>query len=142
MFVIDNLSSETLNTIVRKHVEKDTVIITDGSSSHVKFKEYFTRHEQHVEYDVDNIVKTSLPWVHIVIGRCRDGIAAIHGEVDKQFLQLYLNEFYWKFNRRFFRDSNDPKYDLFDRLVKIAAIHRTSNEETTILLKMKSFKIR
>lgn len=61
MFVIDNLSSETLNTIVRKHVEKDTVIITDGSSSHVKFKEYFTRHEQHVEYDVDNIVKTSLP---------------------------------------------------------------------------------
>lgn len=123
MFVIDNLSSETLNKIVRKHVEKDTVIITDGSSSHVKFKEYFKRHEQHIEYNVDEVVKTSSPWVHIVIGRCRNGIAAIHGEVDKQFLQLYLNEFCWKFNRRFFRDSNDPKYDLFDRLVKIAACY-------------------
>ena len=56
-------------------------------------------------------------------GRCKNGIAAIHGEVDRQFLQLYLNEFCWKFNRRFFRDSNDPKYDLFDRLVKIAACY-------------------
>lgn len=123
MFVVDNLSSETLDDIVRKHVGKDTVIITDGSSSHVKFKEYFKRHEQYIEDDVDNVVKTKLPWVHIVVGRCRDGIAAIHGEVDKQFLQLYLNEFCWKFNRRFFRDSKDPKYDLFDRLVKIAACY-------------------
>ena len=57
------------------------------------------------------------------IGRCRDGIAAIHREVDKQFLQLYLNEFCWKFNRRFFRDSTDPRYDLFDRLVKISACY-------------------
>lgn len=72
---------------------------------------------------MDSVVKTHLPWVHVVIGRCRSGIAAIHGEVDKQFLQLYLNEFCWKFNRRFFKDSCDPKYDLFDRLVKVAAIY-------------------
>ena len=84
---------------------------------------YFKGHEQHVENNVDSVVKTHLPWVHVVIGRCRSGIAAIHGEVDKQFLQLYLNEFCWKFNTRFFRDSCDPKYDLFDRLVKIAAIY-------------------
>lgn len=126
MFVVDNLSSETLDKIVRKHVERDTVIVTDGSSSHTKFREYFKSHERHIEYDVDEVIKTNLPWVHIVIGRCRDGIAAIHGEVDKQFLQLYLNEFCWKFNRRFFRDSTEPKYDLFDRLVKISACY-TSN---------------
>lgn len=76
-----------------------------------------------VREHVDDVVRSALPWVHIVIGRCRDGIAAIHGDVDAQFLQLYLNEFCWKFNRRFFRDSSDPKYDLFDRLVKIAALY-------------------
>ena len=43
--------------------------------------------------------------------------------LTSSFLQLYLNEFCWKFNRRFFKDSCDPKYDLFDRLVKIAAIY-------------------
>ena len=42
-------------------------------------------------------------------------------EIDGRFLQLYLNEYCWKFNRRFFRDSTDPKYDLFDRLVKNSA---------------------
>ena len=123
MFVIDNLSADTLDKIVRKHIDKDTVIVSDGSSSHINFEGYFKGYERHVESNVDSVVKTHLPWVHVVIGRCRSGIAAIHGEVDKQFLQLYLNEFCWKFNRRFFKDSCDPKYDLFDRLVKIAAIY-------------------
>ena len=123
MFVIEDLSAKTLDEIVRKCVDKDAIVVTDGSSSHINFKEYFKRHEPHVEKDVDEVVRASLPWVHIVIGMCRDGISAIHGEVDKQFLQLYLNEFCWKFNRRFFRDSTDPKYDLFDRLVKIAACY-------------------
>lgn len=123
MFVIDNLSADTLDKIVHKHIDKDTVIVSDGSSSHINFEGYFKGYERHVESNVDSVVKTHLPWVHVVIGRCRSGIAAIHGEVDKQFLQLYLNEFCWKFNRRFFKDSCDPKYDLFDRLVKIAAIY-------------------
>lgn len=123
MFVIDNLSAKTLDEIVRRHIDKDTVVVTDGSMSHTNFKEYFKGHEPHVENDVDEVVKSNLPWVHLVIGMCRDGISAIHGDIDKQFLQLYLNEFCWKFNRRFFRDSTDPKYDLFDRLVKIAACY-------------------
>ena len=71
---------------------------------------------------MDEVVKKGLPWVHI-IGECRNGIAAIHKEIDGRFLQLYLNEYCWKFNRRFFRDSDDPKYDLFDRLVRISALY-------------------
>jgi hypothetical protein len=82
----------------------------------------FSIHESHVEYDAASVVKTNLPWVHIVVGECRSGIEAIHKEVEEGFLQLYLNEYCWKFNRRFFRDSTDPKYDLFDRLVKISAM--------------------
>ena len=82
----------------------------------------FSIHESHVEYDAASVVKTNLPWVHIVVGECRSGIEAIHKEVEEGFLQLYLNEYCWKFNRRFFRDSTDSKYDLFDRLVKISAM--------------------
>lgn len=124
MFAIDNLSAATIDKLMKNSVVKDTIIVSDGSSSHVNFKEYFTEHDVHIEKgDVDKVVKSKLPWVHVIIGRCRDGIAAIHREVDGQFLQLYLNEFCWKFNRRFFRDSTEPKYDLFDRLVKIAACY-------------------
>ena len=83
MFVIDNLSADTLDKIVRKHIDKDTVIVSDGSSSHINFEGYFKGYERHVESNVDSVVKTHLPWVHVVIGRCRSGIAAIHGEVEQ-----------------------------------------------------------
>lgn len=56
MFVVDNLSTDTLDKIVRKHVDKDMVIVSDSSSSHINFKEYFKRHEQYVENDVDAVV--------------------------------------------------------------------------------------
>lgn len=124
MYAIDNLSAETIDKLMQNSVVKDAIIVTDGSSSHVNFKDYFKGHMIHIEKaDIDKVVKSKLPWVHVIIGRCRDGIAAIHREVDGQFLQLYLNEFCWKFNRRFFRDSTEPKYDLFDRLVRIAACY-------------------
>lgn len=124
MYAIDNLSASTIDKLMKKGVEKDTIIVTDASSSHTNIKDYFKEHDAHVEKgNVDKVVRNKLPWVHVIIGRCRDGIAAIHREVDGRFLQLYLNEFCWKFNRRFFRDSTEPGYDLFDRLVKISACY-------------------
>lgn len=59
--------------------------------------------------------------MHVIIGECRNGILAIHKDVDKRFLQLYLNEYCWKFNRRKFRDSTESTDDLFERLVRISA---------------------
>ena len=56
-----------------------------------------------------------------LIPNSSSAIEAIHKEVDLRFLQLYLNEYCWKFNRRFFRDSKLPKYDLFYKLIRTAA---------------------
>lgn len=126
MFAIENMEASTIDQILEKSVSKNAVIVTDGHASHTHIKDNFAGHIPIVEYNPEKMVKTNLPWVHIVIGECRNGIAAIHKEIDSRFLQLYLNEYCWKFNRRFFRDSSDPKYDLFDRLVRIAALY-TSN---------------
>lgn len=123
MFAIENMEASTIDQILEKAVSKTAIIVTDGHASHSHIKDNFAGHIPVVEYNPEEVVKSSLPWVHIVIGECRNGIAAIHKEIDSRFLQLYLNEYCWKFNRRFFRDSTDPKYDLFDRLVKIAAIY-------------------
>lgn len=127
MFALDNMRAPSVDALANWHIERHTKVVTDGSTSHVNFKNLFEIHETHVESDgnadIETIVKTNLPWVHIVANECRNGIEAIHKEVDRRYLQLYLNEFCWKFNRRFFRDSDDPKYDLFDRLIKIAALY-------------------
>lgn len=102
-----------------------TKAVTDGGKSLFRLKELLKEHEAHQETDggKHEVVVNVLPWVHIITGECRSGIEAIHKEIDERFLQLYLNEYCWKFNRRFFRDSKDPKYDLFDHLIKIAATY-------------------
>ena len=125
MFAVPNQQFETIKPHVIRNLDADSKAVTDGGKSLYRLKELLKEHEAHQETEVGahEVVVNVLPWVHIVTGECRSGIEAIHKEVDERFLQLYLNEYCWKFNRRFFRDSKDPKYDLFDHLIKIAATY-------------------
>ena len=125
MFAVPNQQFETIKPFVVASIDKDAKAVTDGGKSLFRLKELLKTHEAHQETEggAHEVVVNILPWVHIVTGECRSGIEAIHKEVDERFLQLYLNEYCWKFNRRFFRDSKDPKYDLFDHLIKTAATY-------------------
>ena len=49
MFVLDDLSAPAIDKIVQEHVGKDTVVVTDGSSSHVNFKDFFKMHVPYTE---------------------------------------------------------------------------------------------
>lgn len=123
MFVLKDLSRESIESLILESVDQDTVIVTDAFSSHMGLKEYF-QHFAFVEGEKpEQVVTSNLPWVHIVAGECRDAIAAIHRTVDRKYLQLYLNEYCWKFNRRYFRSSENPEYDLFHRLLRAAATY-------------------
>lgn len=51
--------------------------------------------------------------------------ADVYHGIKPEFLQEYLNEFCYKFNRRYFGE------DLFERLVMIAASYRTDFEHKT-----------
>lgn len=125
MFAVPNQQFETIKPHVTRNIDVDSKAVTDGGKSLFRLKELLREHEAHQETEggAHEVVVIILPWVHIVTGECRSGIEAIHREVDERFLQLYLNEYCWKFNRRFFRDSKNPKYDLFDHLIKIAATY-------------------
>ena len=124
MIVVEDLKCKTVDDLMLRYVDPDSFVVTDGSTSFVNLEKHFKYHVSHVEGDnPDDVVKTYLPWVHVLMGECRNGIMAIHKDVDKRFLQLYLNEYCWKFNRRRFRDSTNPTDDLFDRLVKISACY-------------------
>ncbi|KAA6329635.1 hypothetical protein EZS27_021575, partial [termite gut metagenome] len=63
-----------------------------------------------------------LPWVHIVISNSKSLLIDTYHGIKKEFLQSYLNEFCYKFNRRYFGD------DLFERLVMVSAGYRTGFE--------------
>ena len=59
-----------------------------------------------------------LPCVHLAISNAKRLLLDIYHDIRSEYLQNYLNEFCWKFNRRFFGDA------LFDRLMVSAVAYK------------------
>lgn len=123
MIVIPNEKAKTIDAVAAKFIDKDSILTTDAHSSYIHFKDMFTEHKSQV-IDPKDIGKV-LPWVHIAISNFKTLLADMYHGIRSEFLQEYLNEFCYKFNRRHFGE------DLFDRLVMIAASYRTNFEHRT-----------
>ena len=109
MVVINDLKSETITSLVKTNVTKDSVIDSDNSTSYVKLKDVVKEHRPQV-IPKDSIGKV-LPWVHIAISNAKRMLLDIYHDIKPEYLQNYLNEFCYKFNRRYFGEN------LFDRLM-------------------------
>lgn len=48
------------------------------------------------------VAETSLPIIHLVFSNLKTWLRGIHHGVSPQHLQAYLNEFTFRFNRRFY----------------------------------------
>ena len=123
MIVLPDMKKETVNSKAVNAINQESSITTDGSSSHNDFRFLFGEHKSQV-IDPKDIGKV-LPWVHIAIANAKTLFADMYHGVKPEFLQEYLNEFCYKFNRRYFGE------DLFGRLVMIAASYRTDFEHRT-----------
>lgn len=106
-----------------KVIDKDSKLSTDDHRSYIHFKDMFTEHKSQIVAQKD--ISKVLPWVHIAISNAKTLLADMHYGIKHEFLQEYLNEFCYKFNRRYFGE------DLFGRLVMIAASYRTDFEHKT-----------
>lgn len=120
MIVVPDAKAKTIDELEAKYIEKESVITTDNSKSHIHFKDMFTEHKSQV-IDPKDIGKV-LPWVHIAIANSKTQLTDMYHGVKPEFLQEYLNEFCYKFNRRYFGE------DLFGRPVMIVASYRTDFE--------------
>jgi len=113
MKVIKDMRASTITEAATAVIDSGSGVVTDGCRSHTQFKDVFAGHEAYVEHDKREVVTKKLPWVHVVAGRCKKSIEGVHDEVKRKFLQFYLDEFCYKFNRRYFND-------MFDRLLLAA----------------------
>lgn len=120
MIVVPDLKAPTIRGTASGAISRNSAITTDASGSHRDFKKLFTEHKSQV-IDPKDIGKV-LPWVHIAIANAKTLLADMYHGVKPEFLQEYLNEFCYKFNRRYFGE------DLFDRLLMIAATYRSDLE--------------
>jgi len=109
MRVIDNLTRETINEHVKMLACEANEIDTDDSTSYVDLKNFVPKHNAQVI--PKEKVGQVLPWVHIAISNAKRQIINTFHDVKPEFLQKYLDEFCYKFNRRYLGEA------LFNRLL-------------------------
>jgi hypothetical protein len=114
MTVMDKLDSVSINYEISKSINKDTTVKTDGYKGYARLKEVIKTHEVVVVEDKKLIPKV-FPWVHTCISNAKRLLLGIHHSIKSIYMQNYLDEFCYKFNRRYFGDS------LFNRLLVAAA---------------------
>ena len=63
------------------------------------------------EKSIKQTTKETLKWVRIAISNAKRNFVGNYHKIKRKYLQLYLNEFVYKINQRYFGER------IFDRLV-------------------------
>lgn len=112
--VLENHEADGTDQAFEKAIDDEqTIVFTDKSTSYVNIADYVEIHM--TEKSNEQTTKETLKWVHIAISNSKRNFVGTYHKIKKKYLQLYLNEFVYKLNRRYFGEQ------IFDRLV-IASI--------------------
>lgn len=114
--VVQSLAKVDIGYEAEKMVAPTADVTTDGKTSYRTLNDICNNHTAIVVKDKKEVSKI-FPWVHIAISNAKKKILGLHHSVKNVYMQNYLNEFCYKFNRRYFGIK------LFDRLI-VAALEK------------------
>lgn len=107
--VLDGHDGEEINETIQESINNQSIVFTDKSTSYVDISDFV---ELHITEKSDKqTTKETLKWVHITISNAKRNLLGNYHKIKRKYLQLYLNEFIYKLNRRYFGEK------LFDRLI-------------------------
>jgi predicted RNA-binding Zn-ribbon protein involved in translation (DUF1610 family) len=110
--IADN-SAASIEAFVRANVKVGATLLTDGHASYPGLTDY--RHDPRVVGNMAGHVV--LPWIHRAFSLLkRWGLGTYHG-LRRKHIDTYLNEFVFRYNRRFYRHVS------FETLLGLAAHH-------------------
>lgn len=110
--VIDSNKAEEVNNHVSESIDENSIVFIDMSTSYVDLTNYV---EMYVtEKSNKESTGETLSWGHIFIINAKRNLLGNYHKIKGKYLQLYLNEFVNKLNRRFVGKR------LFDRVVVLA----------------------
>lgn len=99
--IIPNRKKETLESVVLANVQNKAEVRTDGWNGYESLNKLGYRHKA-VSICGDYVIADQhLPMIHIVFGNLDSWLLGTHHGVSPAHLQGYLNEFVFRFNRRF-----------------------------------------
>ena len=107
--VLDGHSGEEINETIKEFIDNQSIVFTDKSTSYVDIADFVELHV--VEKSSKQTTEETLRWVHIAISNAKRNLLGNYHKIKRKYLQLYLNEFIYKLNRRYFGER------LFERLI-------------------------
>jgi transposase-like protein len=116
MQVVDELSQEIILKEIKKQIEQGSTIQTDNFQSYARVFHCGYAHKRLVS---DTFQGSDLfQWVHVLASNAKGFIQGTYHGLDKKHLQAYLDEFCFRFNRRFW----EPQ--LFNRLLSACLVSK------------------
>jgi len=100
--VVDGRGTDRLETFVTENVAKGLPVRTDGWQGYEGLGALGYAHEPLVLGGDHAKADAHLPMIHIVFSNLKTRILGTHHGVSQQHLQAYLNEYVFRFNRRFY----------------------------------------
>lgn len=100
--VIPDRSAKSIMGFVEAAIEPGAQVVTDAWGSYNGLSQRGYRHVPVPMYGDPAKAEDYLPIVHLVFGNLKTWLRGCHHGVSPQHLQAYLNEFAFRFNRRFY----------------------------------------
>lgn len=97
--VVESISKIDIANAATQMVSKNAVGTTEVKTRYRVLNNIAKKHKAVVVKDKTQVSKI-FPWVHIAIGNVKKKIVGLHHRVKDSYMQNYLNEFCYKFNRR------------------------------------------
>lgn len=107
--VLDGHGGEEINETIKESIDNQSIVFTDKSTSYVDIADFVELHV--MEKSSKETTEETLKWVHIAISNAKRNLLGNYHKIKRKYLQLYLNEFIYKLNRRYFGER------LFERLI-------------------------
>lgn len=101
--VIPNFKSATVNRFLKQNVAAGTPVYTDGLKSFSGLEEAGFKHvarTQPLRTDMRRGAKSVVPLADRAIGNLKQWLIGTHHGVSRDHLQVYLDEFVFRYNRR------------------------------------------
>jgi len=100
--VVPDRSADALCGFVKSVVAPGARIITDDWSGYAGLSKHGYDHAAITERGDPQVAEEFMPIIHLVFSNFKTWLLGIHHGVSPQHLQAYLNEFTFRFNRRFY----------------------------------------
>lgn len=102
LLVSDDRSAKSLETFVTDNILPGSQVSTDGWSGYTNLAGLGYSHAAVVLDGDPEKVEQALPMIHLVFSNLKAWLLGTHHGVSQQHLPAYLNEFVFRFNRRFY----------------------------------------